>query len=173
GNAIKFTERGYVKVIVSKLELKEHKHWIRFSVIDTGIGIKSEKVKEVFENFTQASNDTTRRYGGTGLGLSISQKLIKLMGSEIKLQSEFGLGSEFSFDLHLREGENALLQKIGDKRNEIGHTAGIEVLLVEDNKVNQVVAGNFLKKWGMVVRFANDGREACEMVTQNKFDIVL
>ena len=173
GNAIKFTEHGYVNVIVSELGHKGHTHLIKFLVKDTGIGIKPEKVKEVFDNFTQASSDTTRKYGGTGLGLSISQKLIKLMGGEIKLQSEFGIGSEFSFDLRLKEGQNLLKPKISDERKYNGHTVGIEVLLVEDNKVNQVVAGNFLKKWGMVVRFANDGREACEMVTQNKFDVVL
>ena len=173
GNAIKFTERGHVKVIVSELEHKDSNHFIRFSVKDTGIGIKPEKVKEVFDNFTQASSDTTRKYGGTGLGLSISQKLIRLMNSEIKLQSEFGVGSEFSFDLQLNEGRNILQQKSGNGRSENGNGVGIEVLLVEDNKVNQVVAGNFLKKWGMKVQFANDGREACEMVTQNKYDIVL
>ncbi len=173
GNAIKFTERGSVNVIVSELHHKAHKHLIRFSVKDTGIGIKPEKAKEVFDNFTQASSDTTRKYGGTGLGLSISQKLIRLMGSEIKLQSNFGIGSEFSFDLQLRESKNMLQQKISNGLSESGNAVGIEVLLVEDNKVNQVVAGNFLKKWGMIVHFANDGREACEMVTQNKYDIVL
>ncbi|MBI3483146.1 MAG: PAS domain S-box protein, partial [Bacteroidetes bacterium] len=173
GNAIKFTERGYVHVIVSELRREGHNHLIRFSIKDTGIGIKREKVGEVFENFTQAGSDITRKYGGTGLGLSISQKLVKLMGSEIKLQSEFGEGSEFSFDLQLKEGRSDSLQKEVQKRNDVGSATGIEVLLVEDNKVNQVVAGNFLKKWGMVVSFANDGREACEIITQNKFDIIL
>jgi PAS domain S-box-containing protein len=173
GNAIKFTEHGYVKVIVSELAHQEEIHSIKFSVKDTGIGIKPEKVKEVFENFTQASSDTSRKYGGTGLGLSISQKLVKLMNGEIKLESKFGAGSEFSFELQLIEGQDLLQQKIGHELSEHENTVGIEVLLVEDNKVNQVVAGNFLKKWGMLVRFANDGREACEMVTQNKYDIIL
>lgn len=173
GNAIKFTEKGYVKVSVSELTTKAHKHFIRFSVKDTGIGIKREKRQEIFENFTQASSSTTRKYGGTGLGLSISQKLVNLMGSEIKLQSEVGVGSEFSFELQLKEGKNSSLRKIAEEKQKAKDALGMRILLVEDNKVNQVVAGNFLKKWGMEVSFANDGREACEMLTQKTFDIVL
>ncbi len=173
GNAIKFTEHGYVHIIISELDHRGRNHLIRFAVKDTGIGIRKGKLHEVFENFAQASITTTRKYGGTGLGLSISQKLIKLMGSEIKLQSELGVGSEFSFDLQLKEGKNISLKKIAEDRKTIKSTLGIKVLLVEDNKVNQVVASSFLKKWGMKVGLAGDGREACEMVTQQKFDIVL
>ena len=173
GNAIKFTEHGYVHVIISEIENKNQNHLIRFAVKDNGIGIKKEKLNEVFENFAQASSEITRKYGGTGLGLAISQKLIRLMGSEIKLKSEFGVGSEFSFDLQFKEGKSISLRKIAVDRNEIKSTTGIKVLLVEDNEVNQVVASSFLKKWGMEVSFASDGREACEAVTQQKFDVVL
>lgn len=173
GNAIKFTDKGYVQVSVFELTTKAHKHFIRFSVKDTGIGIKRAKQREIFENFTQESSSTTRKYGGTGLGLSISQKLVNLMGGEIKLQSEVGVGSEFSFELELKEGRNNSLRKIAEEKQNGKDARGMSILLVEDNKVNQVVAGNFLKKWGMDVSFANDGREACEVVTQKKFDIVL
>jgi PAS domain S-box-containing protein len=172
GNAIKFTEKGFVVVSVSDLEHKGQKHLIRFSVKDSGIGIKKEKQKEIFENFTQASSNTTRKYGGTGLGLSISQKLVQLMGSEINLESAPGVGSEFYFDLSMKATHGSLGKIVSDQ-NDHKDATGIEVLLVEDNKVNQLVAGNFLKRWGMFVHFANNGREACEMVTQRKFDIVL
>jgi len=171
-NAIKFTEKGYVLVSVTEVKYENDQHLIKFSVKDTGIGIKPEKQREVFENFTQASTDTTRKYGGTGLGLSISRKLAKLMRSDIKLQSEFGVGSELSFELWMKEGRALSISKV-EKAERDDLTHGLEVLLVEDNKINQIVAGNFLKKWKTKVSIANNGREACELVTQKRFDIVL
>ncbi|GHN00768.1 diguanylate cyclase [Cytophagales bacterium WSM2-2] len=172
GNAIKFTEIGFVLSSVSALDRKGDKHLIRFSVKDTGIGIKAEKQKEVFENFTQASSDTTRKYGGTGLGLAISKRLVKLMGSDIVLQSESGKGSEFYFDLWMTEGRITTSFN-SDNEEKNGSLEGLNVLVAEDNKVNQIVAASFLKKWGAHFSIANNGREACELASQNKFDIVL
>ncbi len=175
GNAVKFTEKGFVEL---KVEMKENKgdlYCIRFAVKDSGIGIKQEQLQAVFELFTQASSDTTRKFGGTGLGLSITKKLLHLMDSDIHVQSEFGVGSEFSFELWLEKGNqdflSAMVSPENGKENEKVHH--VHVLLVEDNRVNQVVAGNFLKKWGMTVTYASNGSEACEIVQQKKFDIVL
>ncbi len=97
GNAVKFTERGYIKLQVSLIHQNETQCQIRFMVIDTGIGIPSDKVEHIFEAFSQADNSMTRQYGGTGLGLAICSKLVEMMGGNISVESELGHGSRFSF----------------------------------------------------------------------------
>ncbi len=172
GNAIKFTEKGAVEVIASTLEKKEDVYRILLAVKDSGIGIAPDKMDAIFERFTQASSDISRRFGGTGLGLAITKKLLHLMGSEIKVHSEPGKGSEFSFEIEMKQvGEASISIPAKDKL--ATQPASLRVLLVDDNKVNQVVAGSFLKSWGMEVQFADHGREALEIVAEKKIDIVL
>jgi len=172
GNAIKFTEKGIVTLEVTPIQVSDEECVIHFSVKDTGIGIKEDKLSSIFENFTQASSDTTRKYGGTGLGLSIAKKLLQLMGSEIKVMSEFGVGTEFTFAIPFK-----VAKELETKRTvqESGNTVEglLKVLVVEDNIINQVIASSFLKKWGMTVAIANDGKEALDMIQENQFDLVL
>lgn len=174
GNGIKFTERGYVALSLQHLGEEDGQHRIRFIIKDTGIGIAADKIDAVFESFSQAAADTTRKFGGTGLGLSITKRLINLMGGDVSVESQLGYGSEFSFTLHFEEGKlsgntqqhtTAALDDLKGK--------AIHVLLVEDNRINQVVASNFLRKWGITVDFANNGIEAVEMVQQQRYHIIL
>lgn len=172
-NAVKFTESGSVELSI-KREKVAREDKIRFSVRDSGIGIAPEKVKMIFESFSQANSDTTRKFGGTGLGLSITKRLLHLMSSEIEVQSELGKGSLFAFTLRMEEGK---LQKTegaaqGLTDNDLSGKK-IKVLLVEDNRINQVVASNFLRKWNIDVDFANHGEEALEMIQSKAYQLVL
>lgn len=169
GNAVKFTEKGSVDVAV-----KAGKNGaLLFSVKDSGIGIEAGKIGKLFESFTQASSETTRKYGGTGLGLAITKRLVELMGGYILVESKLGIGSEFSFSLTLPKGTADADSTVSTLINETKKIEGIHVLLVEDNRVNQIVASNYLKKWGIEVTYADHGKEAVEKIKSKLFDIVL
>lgn len=173
-NAIKFTEKGFVELSVTNAGKKESRHEFRFTVRDTGIGIEEEKIQQVFESFTQARSDTTRKFGGTGLGLSISKRLLNLMDSEIEVQSSPGKGSEFSFTLTLEEGNKELvISKSEANQTEELSKLSAKVLLVDDNRVNQIVASNFLKKWGIEADFADNGGQALDMIQNKSYQIIL
>ncbi|HEY5824654.1 MAG TPA: PAS domain S-box protein [Cyclobacteriaceae bacterium] len=172
-NAIKFTEKGYVEISISQLKkTSDQKSDLLISVKDTGIGIPKEKLESVFESFTQASSDTTRKFGGTGLGLSITRKLLHLMGSEVNVESQYGYGSTFSFELTL---ETSTEIPAGKEKSISAHShfSSAKILLVEDNRVNQIVASNFLKKWGIELTIANNGKEAVNLIVKKGFDMVL
>jgi signal transduction histidine kinase/ActR/RegA family two-component response regulator/type II secretory pathway pseudopilin PulG len=172
-NAVKFTERGSVRIQVSRPDVSR----IEVSVIDTGIGVSSEQLAKLFTQFTQADASTTRRYGGTGLGLAISKRLVELMRGEIRATSTPGRGSAFSFVLPLLADSKAspaeersapMLRPRGTHPG-----ASRRVLLVEDNTVNQRVARHMLSKLGHSVELAEHGREALERLSSERFDLVL
>jgi signal transduction histidine kinase/DNA-binding response OmpR family regulator/ligand-binding sensor domain-containing protein len=167
GNSIKFTEKGFVEVSI----IQEQAGGFHFSIKDTGIGIEAAKITEIFGSFTQANSDTTRKYGGTGLGLTITKRLVNMMGSDIAVESKIGFGSIFSFVLKLEEGKPSVV--VNGEDTEIWPLTEKRILLVEDNKINQVVASNYLKKWGMKTTIANNGREALELVKGKEFDLIL
>ncbi|MGQ0829320.1 MAG: ATP-binding protein [Bacteroidota bacterium] len=174
-NSIKFTEKGEVKTTVSLLSDTEKMVELKFSVKDTGIGIPKEKLTSIFEEFTQASNDTSRKYGGSGLGLAIVKQLVELQGGKIEVQSELGIGSTFSFTLPFRkniypdmEKENRLPEEDAPPLVE-----GLNVLLVEDNILNQVLAKKVLSGWNWNVEVADNGLIAVEKLEEKDFDIVL
>jgi PAS domain S-box-containing protein len=175
GNAVKFTERGYVQLTVASKGTRDGKHLIRVSVKDTGIGIEPERVKVIFESFSQAAADITRKFGGTGLGLSITKRMLNLMGTDIEVDSKPGYGSEFSFTLACEPGDLNAVQKQQTRHDLTADLRAqpIHLLLVEDNRVNQIVATNFLKKWGIDVMIANNGREAVDKIQSKAYDIVL
>ncbi len=179
GNAIKFTDRGGVTVILSE-EKNENEHvQIKFSISDTGIGIPEDKIDKIFESFTQASSSTTRTHGGTGLGLTISKELIKLQGGELWIESEVGKGSTFSFVLgfqhvdNMEEAENHETEELQSSIRILNDLKGIKVLLVEDHPINQMLALKILKDWNFNVDLAENGIEAVEMTKTNDYDIVL
>jgi len=177
GNAIKFTTKGSVTIKLSPLQQAEGNTIIRFEVIDTGIGIPKDKFATIFRSFSQADTATTRKYGGTGLGLSITKRLLELQNSKIRLKSEVGKGSTFYFDLQLAIGETeagpASFSEQGDATLSTHGLKGAEVLLVEDNRINVIVASKFLKKWGIKVDVAENGQIAVDKLKERDYHAVL
>ena len=174
GNAIKFTEKGSVTLTVDILEQDESQVSMEFAVIDTGIGISSEKLENIFDSFSQASSDTTRKYGGTGLGLAITKKLLELQGSEIQVDSELGKGSKFYFRLTLKPGKALPEENYSQPSHHTPqHLNGHRILLVEDNPVNVVVASQFLEDWGAEIVVAENGEKALAILKKQSFGIVL
>jgi PAS domain S-box-containing protein len=172
-NAIKFTSQGSISFEVKKLLRSSTKATIQFVVKDSGIGIPKSKHKEIFESFTQADIDTTRKYGGTGLGLAIIKKLIAMFNSELFLESEEGKGSMFYFTLELRINENRKTFINEEKARSLQMLTGVRVLIAEDNPVNLSVAKRFMTKWGIEVHEAKNGREAVEKFQANEYDVLL
>ncbi len=173
-NAIKFTTRGNVTITIKRISNKEHATRIQFKISDTGIGIAEDKLKKVFQSFTQANADTSRKYGGTGLGLSIVKNLIELMGSQIKVKSSIGKGSEFCFELNLEKAEKVSLQTIDNSEvNLTGKLNNIRILLAEDNKVNQLFAHELLTDWGVQLDIVDNGSIALDQLRKTKYDLVL
>jgi PAS domain S-box-containing protein len=174
-NAIKFTEQGKVVMEVTVQQESAEHVVLHFSVTDTGIGIPKEQHSRIFDYFTQASDDTTRKYGGTGLGLAIVKRLLELQGSKIHLQSEEGKGSCFSFALSFsktneRPGAGSKAGGLNKKKMSL---EGLQVLLVEDNETNRTVASKFLEKWGIRPDVAVNGVEALQAVRQQAYHLIL
>jgi signal transduction histidine kinase len=172
-NAIKFTQTGGITLGARRVSSTSKKSAIQFMVQDTGIGIPAHKQQEVFESFTQADTNTTRKYGGTGLGLAISRKLVGLFAGDLKLQSEEGKGSTFYFTIELEINENAKLYINDRKVKQLPIFDRLKVLIAEDNAVNMSVARRFLVKWGIEVHEASNGLEAVEKCSRENFDLVL
>jgi signal transduction histidine kinase len=172
-NALKFTQTGGITLGARKISSTSKKSVVQFMVQDTGIGIPSHKQLEVFESFTQADTDTTRKYGGTGLGLAISRKLVGLFSGDLQLQSEEGKGSTFYFTIELEINENAKLYINDSKVKHLPVFERLRVLIAEDNAINMSVAKRFLTKWGIEVQEATNGLEAVEKCRHETFDLVL
>jgi len=168
-NAVKFTDKGGVTIELAVIDQTQKTTRIRFSVLDTGIGIPSDKLNTVFESFKQADTSTTRKYGGTGLGLAISKRLIELHDSRINVDSELGKGSKFWFTITFNKSDN----------NKKSNTASVErglnmnVLVVDDNQINRLLVNKILTKWGASIDFAENGIQAIDKVENNKYDVVL
>lgn len=171
-NAVKFTHQGGVNIKIDYISEDTDSYKIKFSISDTGIGITEDKIEDLFLPFTQASSDTARKYGGTGLGLSISKNIIELMNSKIEVKSKLGSGTTFSFEVKLEKIKTSSI-KNEESQFMFSSLNGMRVLLAEDNKVNQLVANKFLRKWDVDVDFADDGVIALEKVKINKYDLIL
>lgn len=142
-------------------------------MIDNGIGIPREKQAAIFERFTQASSSTTREFGGSGLGLSIIKKLLQIQGSDIQVFSESEKGTKFFFEQTFVKGDTAPEEMTQAEEDDKGLLHGKYILLVEDNKMNVMVATKFLSRWGVRWEVAENGQIAVEKVSQNKYDLVL
>lgn len=175
GNAIKFTEKGSVTLDIQLEEKVNDDLWLNFRVIDTGIGIPEDKLDHIFESFTQTNSTITRKYGGTGLGLAITKRLLELQGSEIKVSSKEDVGSTFYFTLKVGVSKKKVkdLHNMAEEEGLLRTFNGEKILLVEDNKVNQIVASRFLKKWGLSMDIADNGKIATELVQENEYMLVL
>ncbi|MEO1438618.1 MAG: ATP-binding protein, partial [Bacteroidota bacterium] len=174
-NAIKFTPEGHVEVSVRTIEKDSNTARLYFSVKDTGIGISEEKQRTIFDSFTQASEDTTRKFGGTGLGLSITKQLIELQGGRVQVESVVEEGSNFFFTLEFPVGKLKAKTKTSAsiKQTNPEILKGKRVLLVEDNQVNVLVASKFLKKWDIEISVANNGQQAVDAVKEHGYDLIL
>ncbi|MES2809679.1 MAG: ATP-binding protein [Bacteroidota bacterium] len=172
-NAIKFTKRGYVKLTVSILKKEKDKVQLQFSVEDTGIGIPKHRLKDIFESFEQADDDTAAKYGGTGLGLAIVKKLAELKGGELTVDSRIGEGSIFTFTNWYIIAEKPKEEKNKANNTTLSPFTGINVLVAEDNMVNQFMLTKILKDWKVNVEVVNNGLKAFEKLKEGNYDIVL
>ncbi len=172
GNAIKFTnEGGTITVSCSVFDQDPSQVTIQFNVTDTGIGMKQDKIAEIFKPFSQADNSTTRRYGGTGLGLSITSELVSLMGGLITIQSQEGVGTSFDFMIPFelpKVSERTLESKLKTAKDRPSR-----ILVVEDNKINQKLIVSILQRQGLDVSVADNGEEALKLISSNGFDLIL
>jgi signal transduction histidine kinase/DNA-binding NarL/FixJ family response regulator len=190
GNAIKFTERGEVSLRVQLAEPPAEGSRdcvLHFTVRDTGLGIPAEKQRVIFDAFAQADTSTSRRYGGTGLGLTISARLVELMGGEIWVESELGLGSTFHFTVRLgiadpqahdsRAYTNTFDSSTDEQKAKMATVQKtlrpLRILLAEDNKINRSVATRMLKMENHEVTVAENGKRALEILETDSFDVVL
>jgi signal transduction histidine kinase/ActR/RegA family two-component response regulator len=172
GNAIKFTDKGFVelKVIVTRnrLDMQE----VKFQISDSGIGISEEAIGQLFKPFTQVNSTALRKYGGTGLGLSICKKLVEMMGGKLWVESKEAEGSVFSFSLpltiadHVKKDTPVIDTQIDFVKKPLS------ILLVEDNKMNQLVAGRIFEKIGYKIDFADNGQIAVDKVDEKNYDLI-
>ena len=168
-NAIKFTDKGKVTLKITFDKKGKHNEFC-FSVTDTGIGIDQEKLKTIFEFFSQEDNTITRRFGGTGLGLAISKSISELLGGEITVESEKNVGSTFKFSVTMPEASEQLKNEANVAHSDL---KGKNVLIVEDNELNRFLAVTILKKWNANIHIAENGVEAVKAVSSLDIDIVL
>ncbi len=178
GNSIKFTKDGEIWIRVYKIEQNDNTYTLRFEIEDNGIGISEEKQQNMFESFSQGSIQINRKYGGTGLGLSIVKGLIDILKGKIFVKSELGKGTTFYFEIPLEytaqkektstETKSSLFENADDL-----DLTNVRVLVVEDNKINQMITKKILTKMNLKCDIVDNGESAVEMIKANKFDIVL
>jgi len=175
GNAIKFTEQGYVKIYVDILNTFDTGVQLKFTVEDSGIGIPSDKIGAIFDTFTRVRNKE-KLYEGTGLGLSICKNIVEQQGGKLGVTSDFGHGSRFFFDLIFDKGDIGNIKRKGPVEEiAFDDNATFDLLLVEDHKMNQLVAKKtLLKKWKNInLEIAENGKIAVDLLKEKTFDIVL
>jgi signal transduction histidine kinase/CheY-like chemotaxis protein len=171
-NAIKFTENGKIEIGVEIAKEEETSITLRFRVTDTGIGIEPEKIDNIFESFTQANSDTTRKYGGTGLGLTICRNLVEMQNGFMEITSMPGKGTTFYFSIPYTKSDDAAVKEENAIVNfkELGN---IKVLLAEDNEINQFLAKEIMTGWGFSVDVASNGQEVIDLYENNEYDLIL
>ncbi|MBL4674960.1 MAG: response regulator [Mucilaginibacter sp.] len=173
-NALKFTDRGHVKLKVSVLQkVDDSKVKLKFSVEDTGIGIPSERLSKIFESFEQAEDDTASKYGGTGLGLTITKKLIELKGGELTTSSKVGEGSVFNFTNWFSIAHDNSAPKPVKVGKKLAQFVDTRVLIAEDNMINQFMVSKMLKDWNVEYEIADNGNKVIEKLKESDFDLVL
>jgi PAS domain S-box-containing protein len=173
GNAVKFTSKGDVSITVNKVAETIDHITLRFDIQDTGIGIPENKLDSIFESFSQAYTDITRRFGGTGLGLAITQKLTELQGGKVSVKSEVNVGSTFSVELTYQKSTAPSNEKSLENVNVHTNLSHISILVVEDNDMNQVVLKHILSSWKCNFEIAINGNEAIGILSKKDFDLVL
>lgn len=177
GNSIKFTKEGDIWIRVYKIKQESDMYQLRFEVEDNGIGITKEKQDNMFESFSQGSIQINRKYGGTGLGLSIVKGLIDILKGKIYLQSELGKGTTFFFEIPLEYNEAkekaAKKQILKVETKPKIDLSTVKILVVEDNKINQMITKKILNKMDLACEIVDNGEDAVEKIKNNKYDIIL
>ncbi|UNY99006.1 response regulator [Zhouia spongiae] len=174
GNALKFTEKGSVTLSAKTAKSTDTDVTIHFEVKDEGIGISEEMQKNIFDSFSQGSEQINRKYGGTGLGLTIVKSLLTLYDSQISVDSELGKGSTFFFDITFELPDDEIKELItAPSKVQEELYANLNILVVEDNKINQVITQKMLSKKGIKCDIASDGYQAIEKAKKGKFDAIL
>ena len=177
GNAIKFTKEGDIWVRARKIDQNENVYKIRFEIEDNGIGISKEKQGQMFESFSQGSVQINRKYGGTGLGLSIVKGLIEILKGKIYLKSELGKGTTFFFEIPLEHTkiseETKVIESKKSNKMENLDLSNVKILIVEDNKINQMITKKILTKMGLYCDVVENGEDAVTQVKATTYDVVL
>ncbi|MDM8543777.1 ATP-binding protein [Desulfococcaceae bacterium HSG9] len=176
-NAIKFTDTGEIVISVKLIKMDENRVKLSFAIRDTGIGLTQKQIAKLFQPFTQADSTTTREYGGTGLGLTICKCLIEMMHGDISVTSQHGRGSVFTFTaefgrVDVKKPKSLSLADEEDDVDELARIKDAEVLLVEDNEINQMVASELLEYAGMIVTIAENGLEAIKAISRDMYDLI-
>jgi signal transduction histidine kinase/CheY-like chemotaxis protein len=173
-NSIKFTKNGEVILKIKTVKEKDNKITLKFVVQDNGIGIPEDKIANIFDSFSQGSVEINRTYGGTGLGLSIVKKIIEILDSEIHLESKVNKGTKFYFNLDFDKSDLKTISSI-ETNQVISHEnlKGKSVLLVEDNKINQMITKKMVENKGMICTIIDNGEDSIVAMQNNKFDMVL
>jgi CheY-like chemotaxis protein/HPt (histidine-containing phosphotransfer) domain-containing protein len=174
GNAVKFTDHGRVEVMLSLAHLEDKSCTILFQIRDTGVGMDEQVINKIFDSFTQAESDTTRKFGGTGLGLAIVKNLVKLLGGSIEVKSKQAIGSTFIIELPFLITHESLVEvKMDKKIDETIQLKGLSILVVEDNPINQLVTRDLLEEKEVRVAVASNGQIALDLMRETAFDLVL
>ncbi len=174
GNAIKFTEKGRIDVSCITQKEDDKTAELCFTIKGTGIGIPQEKLQTVFERFTQADSNTTRKYGGTGLGLAITKQLIELLGGSIEVKSEEAKSTEFSFTLNFTKSCEKKYMLPGKETLQLSqYNTGKRILIVEDTLLNQKLTSIILQNNGFEIALAENGKKAVEILGEQTFDFIL
>jgi PAS domain S-box-containing protein len=173
GNSEKFTNEGTIKVTVKLLEKTGNQLNLEFKVEDTGIGIEPEKKKLIFQDFKQASNEIKLKYGGTGLGLAITKRLVEMQGGSIEVDSVYGQGTTFTFNLTYEDtGRKAIMSNQELTQAEDFSSGKLRVLVVEDNYMNRKYISTLLTNWNIYHKMVTDGQQAIDICQKEKFDLI-
>lgn len=172
-NALKFTQEGGITLSVHLIKKEDKTLFLQFKVKDTGIGIKKEKQETIFDSFTQAEGDTTRKFGGTGLGLTIVKMLVQLLNGNVSLESEPGVGTTFIVNLPFNLDESDRQKEEEEEKGVEKNLGELEVLLAEDNEMNQILAKRVIASFGFKLDVAENGAKALERFKEKDYDIIL
>lgn len=173
GNAVKFTDKGSVRIVVNTLEQNSTHIVLEFRISDTGIGIPAHKIDSIFESFTQAGDDITRKYGGTGLGLTITKQLIERQNGTIHVESIANEGTTFIFHIPYKICIENNQEIVKEKKNIIHLPSELKVLIAEDHDINRFIIEKMFKEWGLTPTFAITGVEAVKAAKEQIFDVIL
>jgi len=175
-NAVKFTTQGEISLLISKV----NHNCFQFKITDTGRGLKDEEKENIFKAFTQADTSTSRQFGGTGLGLTISKQLVEMMNGKIWVESKYGKGSSFIFEIELEElpDKISIQKKITNKKemsleNNVNSLVGKRILVAEDNFINQEIILGLLENSKIIIDMAENGEEAIELYKKNNYTLIL
>jgi signal transduction histidine kinase/DNA-binding response OmpR family regulator len=177
-NAVKFTHKGHVRLLVKRIGNNQTQYILEFNIEDTGIGISHDKINMIFESFTQANSDTSRKYGGTGLGLAIVKSIVELQGGTIKVKSKPNQGTVFKVSLPYMIPDQLKVNvkpgvEINYKQELMEGLKGKQILFAEDNEINQLLTLNILKDAGCKIKVVSTGKELLDEAVSKEYDLII